>query len=186
MEQAVKVWELRNGLVNESALLVYANDDEMRSGMFDASGQSLVWKHRPQLEVFKEPRRKQPKPRADISTFRPGALVLNGKAHALLGEFLARFGQLLPLVCDGEVEYFYNVTTLIDCIDQEHSVKRGSGSIIKEAFFEQAVPQDATVFKDPLMARTRIYVNDAAKDLLQELIGKAALTGAEFVTPGTP
>jgi hypothetical protein len=186
MEQPVKVWELRNGSVNETAPLVYANDDEMRSGMFDASGQSLVWNHRPQLAVFKEPRRKQPKPRSDISTLRPGALVLNGRANAALGEFLARFGQLLPLECDGEVEYFYNVTALINCIDQEHSMKRGSGSIAKEAFFEEAVPQVATVFKDPLMVRTRIYVNDAAKDLLQKLIENAALTGVEFVTPGMP
>lgn len=182
----MKVWELRNGRVNETAPLVYANDDEMQSGMFDASGQALTWKHRPQLAVFKEPRRKQPKPRADISTLRPGALVLNGKAYAVLGEFLARFGQLLPLECDGEIEYFYNVTRLIDCVDQERSVKRGSGSIAKEAFFEQAVPQDAMVFKDPLTARIRIYVNDPAKDHLQELIGKAMLTGAEFVMPGTP
>lgn len=186
MEQPVKVWELRNGQVNETAPLVYANDDEMRSGMFDANGQPLAWKHRPQLAVFKEPRRKQPKPRADISTLRPGALVLNERAHAVLGEFLARYGQLLPLECDGEVEYFYNVTRLIDCVDRERSAKRSSGSIAKEVFFEQAVPQEAVVFKDPLMARTRIYVNQAAKDLLQKLIGEAALTGVEFVTPGTP
>ena len=65
----MKVWELRNGRVNETAPLVYANDDEMQSGMFDASGQSLVWKHRPQLAVFKEPRRKQPKPRAEVLVY---------------------------------------------------------------------------------------------------------------------
>lgn len=182
----MKIWELRNGRINETAPLVYANDEDMQSGVFDARGQSLEWKHRPRLDVFREPGRKQPKPRADISTFRPGALVLNGKARAVLGDFLARFGQLLPFDCDGEVEYFYNVTRLIDCIDQEHSIKRGSGSIAKEAFFEHAVPREPVMFKAPLMARTRIYVNDAARDLLQKLIDGAALTGVEFVSPGTP
>ncbi|MEO8998606.1 MAG: hypothetical protein ABI227_09240 [Rhodanobacter sp.] len=182
----MKVWELRNGLVNETATLVYANEDEMRSGMFDAQGAALTWTHRPTLEVFAEPRRKKPKPRADISTLRPGALVLNGKAFAALGDFLSRFGQLLALDCDGATEYFYNVTTLIDCIDPEHSVKRASGSIAREAFVEQALPREPAVFKDPLTAKTRIYVNDAARSILLPLIDKAALTGAEFVVPGTP
>jgi hypothetical protein len=93
---------------------------------------------------------------------------------------------LLALDCDGATEYFYNVTTLIDCIDPARSVKRSSGSIAREAFVEQALPHEPAVFKDPLTARTRIYVNDAARDLLQRLIDAAALTGTEFVVPGTP
>lgn len=182
----MKIWEWRNGLINETATLVYANENDMRSGMFDAQGTALAWTHRPALDVFVEPRRKKPKPRADISTLRPGALVLNEKAHAVLGDFLSRFGQLLALDCDGATEYFYNVTTLIDCIDLERSVKRSSGSIAREAFVEQALPREPAVFKDPLTARTRIYVNDAGRDVLQAFIDAAALTGAEFVVPGTP
>lgn len=182
----MNVWELRNGLVNETATLVHASEDDLRSGMFDAQGAALKWTHRPMLEVFAEPRRKKPKPRADISALRPGALVLNGKAYGVLGDFLSRFGQLLALECDGVTEYFYNVTTLVDCIDPERSVRRGSGSIAQEVFVDHAVPREPVVFKDPLTARARIYVNDPARTILQGLIDDAALTGVEFVVPGTP
>lgn len=184
MEPIVKVWELRNGQVEETAMLVYANDDEMRSGMFAADGKPVEWRTRPTLDVFHEPRRKKPKPRADISALQPGALVLNAKAYQALGRVLAPFGQLLEVNVDGAVEYFYNVTNVVDCIDPERSTKRGSGAISKEAFFEDKVPTAPTIFKDPKTARSRIYANQAAKEALAKLIADESLTGAIFCEPG--
>jgi hypothetical protein len=184
MEQIVKVWELRNGQVDETATLVYANDDEMRSGMFAADGKPVEWHARPTLEVFVEPRRKKPKPRADISALQPGALVLNSRAYQVLGSVLAPFGQLLEVNVDGAIEYFYNVTNVVDCIDPDSSVKRGSGAISKEAFFDDKVPTSPAIFKDPKTARSRIYANDAVKEFLVKLIAEAGLVGALFCEPG--
>lgn len=184
MEPIVKVWELRNGQVDETATLVYANDDEMRSGMFAADGRPVEWRTRPTLDVFIEQRRKKAKPRADISALQPGALVLNARAYQVLGSVLAPFGQLLEVNVDGEVEYFYNVTNVVDCIDQDKSVKRGSGAISKEAFFERKVPVAPAIFKDPKTARSRIYANDAAKEVLDKLIVGAGLVGVAFCEPG--
>ena len=185
MEQIVKVWELRNGQVDETATLVYANDDEMRSGMFAADGKFVEWRSRPTLDVFVEPRRKKPKPRADVSALQPGALVLNAKAHQALGNLLAQFGQLLEVSVDGAVEYFYNVTNIVDCIDTDRSVRRGSGAISKEAFFVDKVPTKPAIFKDPKTVRSRIYANEAAKEALDKLISDAALVGLVFCEPGS-
>lgn len=179
------IWELRNAGVNQTAALVYASTDDLDAGMFDLDGRALHWAHAPVVEVFAKPRRKKPKPRADISALQPGAIVLNAKARDALGEFLSAFGQMLPLDCAGSTEYFYNVTTVIDCIDPEHSRVRSSGAIVEEAFIPGALP-DKPVFKDPRTARFRIYANGAARAILQGLLDRYSLTGLEFVPPGTP
>jgi hypothetical protein len=87
---------------------------------------------------------------------------------------------------DGTREWFYNVTNVIDCIDEANSVKRASGIISKEAFVPANLPREAALFKDPRTARTRIYANDAAKTALEELMTHAAITGAAFADPGAP
>jgi hypothetical protein len=156
----------------------------MRSGMFAADGRPVEWRTRPTLDVFIEPRRKKAKPRADISALQPGALVLNARACQILGGVLAPFGQLLEVSVDGAIEYFYNVTNVLDCIDPDRSVKRGSGAISKEAFFEERIPTAPTIFKDPKTVRSRIYANEAAKEALENLIAGTDLVGALFCEPG--
>jgi hypothetical protein len=180
----VKVWEFKNASANDVATLVFASDKDLDSGMFDAEGAALSWLKSPRVEVFIEPRAKKAKPRVDISPLTPGALVLNDKAKAALGPFLSRFGQLLALQCADGPEYFYNVTNVVDCIDLANSKTRASGSIAKEAFFEDKVPDEPTVFKDPRTAATRVYVNEAAKNILEGLIAGAGITGAAFAEPG--
>lgn len=180
----MKVWELRNAAVNEMAPLTYGSDEEMRSGMFDAKGLPLTWLSRPSVEYIAEPRKKKQKPRADVSVLRPGALVLNPKARDALAAFLTQFGQLLEMSCEGDVRFFYNVTNVVDCIDPENSERRSSGSIVREVFFEDKVPSDAAIFKDPVMARTRIYANEAAKAIVDKLVADACITGLMFTEPG--
>lgn len=89
--------------------------------------------------------------------------MLNAKARAALGDFLATFGQLLEIDVDGHVEWFYNVTRVID-----------------------RIPIEPAIHKDPRTARTRIYVNDAAKDLLHMQMALNGISGAEFAEPGPP
>ena len=180
------VWEFKPGNVNDYAPLVFSSDRDVESGMFDADGEPLSWKKTPKIEVFVEPRKKKPQPLADIGALTPGALALNDKAKAALEPFLSQFGQLLEMDCAGEPRWFYNVTNVVPCIDEEHSEKRPTGAISKEEFFEDKVPTEASVFKDPLTAPVKIYVNEAAKAVLEELIAEADLVGAAFVEPGPP
>ena len=42
---------------------------------------------------------------------------------------------------------------------------------------------EAAVFKDPLMAQIRIYVNDAGKALIEKIASEAGLTGIECGPP---
>lgn len=182
----MKVWELKNDRINDVARLVFASDDELALGMFDGDGRPLDWKTQPHANVFVEPRKKKTKPRVDISLLSAGYLVLNARARAALGEFLSQFGQLLELDVDGEIEWFYNVTNVIDCIDLQSSVLRPEGSIAKEAFHADRIPADPMIFKDPRTARTRIYVNECAKELLQQRMASAGITAAAFVEPGPP
>lgn len=180
------VWEFKPGNVNDFAPLVFANDRDVDSGMFDADGEPLSWTKKPKIKVFVEPRKKTAQPLADISALIPGALALNEKARLVLEPFLSKFGQLLEMDCSGAPRWFYNVTNVVPCIDEERSEKRPTGALSKEEFFKNKVPTEAAVFKDPLTARVKIYVNDTAKVTLERLIAEANLVGAAFVEPGPP
>ena len=183
MELGVAIWELRCGSVNDFAMLASVDWEDARAGLFDADGKEQDWMHRPAVEFSVDSRKKKQKPRADVIAFVPGALVLNETAKVALGPFLSQFGQLLELHCGGEILYFFNATTLIDCIDVERSEKRRSGSIAMEAFNESNVPQEAAVFKDRRMASVRIYVNDAGRKEIERIVADAGLTGVECGTP---
>jgi len=182
----VKVWELKSGSVNDYAPLVFTSDKDVESGMFDTSGVSLSWSKKPKVEVFVEPGKKKPKPLADVSALTPGALVMNDKAKMALAPFLSRFGQFLEMDCAGESRWFYNVTNLIPCIDEARSVKRPSGSIVKEEFIEKRVPIDAAVFKDPLTAAAVLYVNKTDKTTLEAIITETAITNMTFTELSPP
>jgi len=176
------VWELKNDGINQFAVLVFANDVEVHSGLFDLDGQPKHWSVRPGVEPFTDKKGKA-KPLADISYLDPGSIVLNPKAYAALKDVLLPFGQLLELDCKGETYYFYNVTNLIACIDPEASEKKWN-SIIKEAFRPEAVPASPQIFKDPHTVNRCIYLNAAGRDLLEREISVARLTGARFVEAG--
>jgi len=182
----MKIWEFTCGQFEEFAGLVVTNLEDLDSGMFDVEGSPLAWTRRPQVSVNIERRKKKPKPRADISALCAGAIVVNARAYAAVGDILSRFGELLELDCEGAVEYFYNVTRVIDCIDLEHSDKRADESIEKEAFFVSKLPMGPALFKDPRTARGRIYANEPAKTILEALIQESGITGAAFVELGPP
>ncbi|MFG6489592.1 hypothetical protein ACG04R_23145 [Roseateles sp. BYS78W] len=143
----MSIWELKAASPDQFAPLV-PTDAQVNSGIFEFDGTPRVWRRRPTVAVFQERSKKHHLPRGDASLLLSGALVLNQKAADALGPFLAQFGQLLEARVDGAIEYFYNVTRLIDCIDPERSERRASGAIAKPAFRPHAVPHGPTVFKD--------------------------------------
>lgn len=115
--------------------------------------------------------------------FFPGSIVLSQEARAALGGFLTRFGQLLELDVQGQVRYFYNVTNVVDCVDDERTTRTKDGSLKKIAFDLSKVPEEACVFKAPLTSRFQLYVNDTAKKLLEQWARDANLTGFEIGKP---
>ena len=175
----MKIWELKTDSPDVYAPLV-ASDAQARSRAFVFDGTAREWKRRPSVEVFQEAKKKDQLPRADVSLMLAGSIVLNQKALDALGGFLGQFGQFLEAKVDGVVEYFYNVTNVIDCIDLEASQRRSSGSISKEAFRAEALPVGPAVFKDPRTVRNRLYVNQEGKAILEACVAAASLTGLEI------
>ncbi|QRP65199.1 hypothetical protein I6J77_07145 [Rhodanobacter sp. FDAARGOS 1247] len=192
----MKIWELRCASINDYAMTVPLDKSDMRAYLFDVNGEPLNWKRVPHVGFADSSRKKHKRPPADVSVMVPGALVLNGRAYAVLGPFLSRFGQLLELRTEtgldprefyNEAEpgtrYFYNVTHLVPCVDLERSARNDLGHIRLEVFDTTNVPVEAAVFKDPATAKSRIYVNDAGKALIDELVASAGLSGIECAPP---
>ncbi len=178
------IWELRCAAVNEFAVLVSRDYDNIEEQLFDTDGLAKDWKDRPRVGYVVEPRKKRQKSRADVGLLVPGALVLNARAREALGPFLASFGQLLELDCEGEPRWFFNVTQRLDCVDLPRSQRFDDGGLRLEAFDLSRVPEtSALVFKDPLTAPVRIYVNEAGKQALEALVREAGLSGLECGVP---
>ena len=177
------IWELRCGSVNDFASIVSRDYDNIEDELFDTDGGPKDWKDRPLVGWAVDKRKKTQKPRADISLLLPGALVLNDRAKEALGPFLSKFGQLLELDCEGEPRWFFNATNLVACVDEAASEKFDDGGIMLEAFDESKAPKEASVFKDPLTAPVRIYVNEAVKRTIEKLAKDAGLTGIECAKP---
>jgi hypothetical protein len=180
----VQLWECMSGS-NDFAGLTPQDMPDMMAGMFNTDGESKKWQKIPLIvPTFYKGKKKQP-PLADIAWLTPGAIVLNSKASAVLRTFLLKFGELLEMSCAGEINYFYNVTNVISCIDFDGSEKTPSGQSVRQAaFFSHAIPQDTQIFKDPLTAGSRIYLTQAAKDALEKLIAENGLTGLRFFEAG--
>jgi hypothetical protein len=177
------IWELRCGSVNDFASIVSRDCRDIEDELFDSDGSPKDWKDRPLMGYAVDKRKKTQKPRADISLLLPGALVLNERAREALGPFLSKFGQLMELDCEGEPRWFFNATNLVSCVDMVSSEKFEDGGIRLEAFDESKAPTDASVFKDPLTAPIRIYVNEAGKGTIEKLAQDAGLTGIECAKP---
>ncbi|GGA17100.1 hypothetical protein [Dyella nitratireducens] len=180
------IWEITHPRMNDVAPLVRTAEDMQNphfQKQFGGDGSELQWLKRPKLTVKVEKGKKKQKPRSDVSPFTAPGLVFNGKVRDALGDFLRKFGQVLEIEVDDGVEYYYNVTQIVPCVDESRSEKYPEGSIAKAVFDGSKLPIEPVVFIDPLM-RGSIYVNDSAKAELERLIQRADITGMAFEQVG--
>jgi hypothetical protein len=175
------IWELRCAAVNDYAMIVSLSRDDMLERLFNTNGSPKHWMDRPLVGLADSARPKNKRPLADVSAMVAGALVLSERAKEALGSFFSKFGQLLELDYEGtgEIRYFYNVTNIVRCVDVGRSEKSEFGDVKMEVFDESVVPEQPAIFKDPSTADVRIYINGAGKELVDQLIGSAKLTGVE-------
>jgi hypothetical protein len=178
----MRVWELRCGDVDDYSVIVPSIEDAL-AARFDVDGQPLDWLSPPVIEYADSRSRGQKKrPVADVASAGAGAFFLSQKAVAALGPFLSKFGQLLPVQTEGGAEWrhFYNVTNIVKCVELSGAE---NGGIPDETFYDINVPREPAVFKDPLTAEYRMYVNDSGRELLEKLAAEAGLTGLECGEP---
>lgn len=179
------IWELRCAAINDHAMVVPVHPSDVSAGRFRVDGRPLTWNQRPMVGFADSTRKRDKRPPADVSAMVPGVLVLNRCARDVLGPFLSKFGQLLELEAESgaTILYFFNVTHLVHCVDVERSEKNELGRIRLEAFDVSNVPMEPAVFKDPATARSRIYINDAGKAMIEAMAAAAGLTGIECGQP---
>ncbi len=183
----MSVWEITNLLTNTVALvgpsLQAQLDPDLSESFWEqfdnkTPGQPLHWKTRPELTVLPKEGRKKLPPRADVSPFTATGLVLNEKVHKAVGDVLGQFGQLLEIHVDGKTEYYYNVTNVVACLDRERSEFDGP-YVEVPVFQEQLVPTAPSIFVEPAI-HGRIFVNEAAKSVLDERIAANKISGLDF------
>lgn len=183
----MKIWSWYGAGEGYAAMLPVRKED-IFNGTFSAEGGPKQWAKRPQVKPGVERDKKKQKPVADLSPLMGASIIMNAKAHATLKDFLEQFGQFLELDLVDETGlaggdqplFFYNVTNVVAAVDLAKS-KKDEGGIAVPKFVRDAVPKAAQVFKDPLMLKSRIFLNDAAHDELKKLLEQAGLKGSSFV-----
>lgn len=106
--------------------------------------------------------------------------VFSERAVDALSGVLRQNGELLPLLYERRPYFAYNVTTVIDALDQQRSSVKSfaDGQImwIDRYAFTVAPLATATIFKIPELPRAYVFVTDKFVDLARP----AGLQGIEF------
>lgn len=117
-------------------------------------------------------------PIPDIAKWIDATLVLSPKAHRLLGETLAEFGEFLPITIGGEVYQIFNCLTFAK-IDESKSKKSyydGVESGVSAIVFDSKDVESKLIFKTDYNSCVELYSNDRLKDLCQGF----GLRGVQF------
>jgi hypothetical protein len=117
----------------------------------------------------------------DFPHFFGDVLLLSTRAKAILQDLMAPSGEFLEMKYGNESVYAFNVTNVIDVLDENKSeVKRfkSSGRImsIERYEFIPHLLEDQVIFKIP-QQKVRIYVTDK----FVKRVNEHGLVGLEFV-----
>ncbi len=120
----------------------------------------------------------------------PPTLLFSGKAVEALGSILLAHGQLFPVGTNVGEYLAYNVTTVVDALDREHSAmemcphvkrEREAGipqgiDCVKQYWFHADRLEGADIFKLPEFPLTEVYVSDR----FVRAVEQAGLAGFKF------
>lgn len=111
-------------------------------------------------------------------------LVLNEKAHAALSARLSGYGEFLPLNCEGNKYYIFNVLKIIDDtggVDEVRSIRKIENDIflgIDKLMFNEDIVAGTLVFRTAFDDHQRIFCTEPFKQLVED----AGLNGIKFKT----
>ncbi len=157
----MKVYVLRPD-VNKYRSLLYGSEKGIVefSRRFDGRTIKYTWTGKERkFEFYKAPRLVGDFP--GLSSHIP---VFNRKAVNALADMLEGNGELLPITCDGEDYFLFNVTRVVDTLNEENSqVKRFSSGrimyIVRYSFFPNRLV-GLKVFKIPQAVLMDVLVTD--------------------------
>lgn len=106
--------------------------------------------------------------------------VFSERAAVALSDVLRTNGELLPLVYSRRPYFAYNVTTVVNALDEQHSkVNRfSSGQVmsVDQYVFRSEYLDGRTIFKIPQLPRAFVFVTQEFADQVEA----ARLSGFEF------
>jgi hypothetical protein len=175
-----KVFKLRYGDGYEWLLPVEQREFELLR--FDGRPRAASWTpvEMRRLTVSSEGRPLRP---GDFYACSGGDMLVFGeRAKEAFGRELERYGEILPLVCEGHPFWTLNVTSFVDALDVPASqVVRASDTGAVLTIRRHAMKADALLgaglFKVPETPRGLIY----ATDLLARKLAEPSLAGLELV-----
>ena len=150
------------------------NDDDFDVfNSFDGSPRANGWRSVPMKRITRDDRGRQFRP-SDFPWLGYHAPLLRRRAAEALRDFLAPYGELLPLECAVAELYVLNVTRVIDGLDIEHSdavtlPSTGTVAMIMRYVFRPEVVQGVHVFKIPQQPHAgTVYVDDEFVNLVKQ------------------
>lgn len=132
-----------------------------------------------------------PKPFPDYAgLYGGGRGLFSCRARSHLDGILRRFGQLFPVDCDVKEYFLYNVTTVVDALDRDHSrleyfpqLRREKEAglplyvrMVFEYWFHEDRLAGVDIFKLPEFNETRTYVSER----FVQTVSDGGLTGFSF------
>jgi hypothetical protein len=120
----------------------------------------------------------------DISNWLPNTLVLNKKAHDLLLEHVADYGEMLDVNIESNQYYVFNIINKVDdsAIDYDKSQKLILNDVEvgvkKLVFYAGSISEDILLFKTSYDNGANIFCSEKFKKLVEVL----GLTGITFDT----
>jgi hypothetical protein len=108
-------------------------------------------------------------------------LIMRRRAVDALCDFMEPYGEFLPLLVDDDVELFvFNVTQVVDALDEEHSVlerfEDGAVMWIDSYVFHEPLIRGVDLFKIPTLSKSLTYVSER----FVSAVAEAGLVGLEF------
>jgi hypothetical protein len=166
---------------NKYQNLVFVNTDDDWKVIYQFNGTSIGSAWRPRsVEVLYDEDHAEDRPRSDFPSLFGHLPVFSRRAVEVLESLLKENGELLPLDCKDGDYFVFNVTRVVDALDEAHSelVRFSDGKImdIKRFIFQADRLTDIDIFKLPQMPLGKIFVTDKFVRVVQE----AGLTGFAF------
>jgi len=163
--------------VNKYRPIYYTNEDDIVEFKRQFDGTSMKGRWMAQERFAFVPRRL---PKGDTPGLNTHIPVFSSKAVNVLADLLEPSGELLPITCSAESYFVFNVTRVIDALDEGNCELKlfDDGDImdiVRFAFFPKRLEQ-TTVFKVPQCVLTDVFVTDP----FVERVKAAGLKGFTF------
>ncbi len=148
--------------VNKYKGIYYVNSDDIVEFNRRFDGSSLKKNWTGQEEFGFAPDRR---PKGDTPGLSSHIPVFSRRAVEILGDLLKDSGELLPITCEGEDYFLFNVTRLVDALDEDASglerLSTGRIMAIDRYSFVKSKLMGVDIFKLPQKPLSYPYVTDA-------------------------